>query len=91
MPYAYPGNPELGHVIADVANEMGVKSRAHSVIPLTRRRFFSVVLRPTSGSSLGACRSEKAFEHADAKPDLHRRRRSGRPVVTCHVVADSWF
>jgi 3,4-dihydroxyphenylacetate 2,3-dioxygenase len=30
MPYAYPGNPELGHVIADVANEMGVKSRAHS-------------------------------------------------------------
>ena len=30
MPYAYPGNPELGHVIADIANEMGVKSRAHS-------------------------------------------------------------
>ena len=30
MPYAYPGNPELGHIIADVANEMGVKSRAHS-------------------------------------------------------------
>jgi 3,4-dihydroxyphenylacetate 2,3-dioxygenase len=30
MPYAYPGNPQLGHLIADVANEMGVKSRAHS-------------------------------------------------------------
>jgi 3,4-dihydroxyphenylacetate 2,3-dioxygenase len=30
MPYAYPGNPELGRMIADVANEMGVKSRAHS-------------------------------------------------------------
>lgn len=30
MPYAYPGNPALGHLIADVANEMGVKSRAHS-------------------------------------------------------------
>ncbi|WP_213300728.1 3,4-dihydroxyphenylacetate 2,3-dioxygenase [Paraburkholderia sacchari] len=30
MPYAYPGNPTLGHLIADVANEMGVKSRAHS-------------------------------------------------------------
>jgi 3,4-dihydroxyphenylacetate 2,3-dioxygenase len=30
MPYEYPGNPELGHLIAEVANEMGVKSRAHS-------------------------------------------------------------
>ncbi|CAM2165264.1 3,4-dihydroxyphenylacetate 2,3-dioxygenase [Paraburkholderia sacchari] len=30
MPYAYSGNPALGHLIADVANEMGVKSRAHS-------------------------------------------------------------
>jgi 3,4-dihydroxyphenylacetate 2,3-dioxygenase len=30
MPYDYPGNPALGHLIADVANEMGVKSRAHS-------------------------------------------------------------
>ncbi|MBV8261969.1 MAG: 3,4-dihydroxyphenylacetate 2,3-dioxygenase [Paraburkholderia sp.] len=29
MPYAYPGNPQLGHLIAEVANEMGVKSRAH--------------------------------------------------------------
>ncbi len=30
MPYAYPGNPALGHLIGDMANEMGVKSRAHS-------------------------------------------------------------
>lgn len=30
MPYAYPGNPQLGHLIAEVANEMGVKARAHS-------------------------------------------------------------
>jgi 3,4-dihydroxyphenylacetate 2,3-dioxygenase len=30
MPYEYPGNPALGHAIADMANEMGVKSRAHS-------------------------------------------------------------
>lgn len=30
LDYAYPGNPELGHRIADVANEMGVKTRAHS-------------------------------------------------------------
>ena len=30
LPYAYPGNPALGHLLADVANEMGVKSRAHS-------------------------------------------------------------
>ena len=30
MAYAYPGNVELGHAIADTANEMGVKSRAHS-------------------------------------------------------------
>lgn len=28
--YEYPGNPSLGHLIADVANEMGIKSRAHS-------------------------------------------------------------
>lgn len=30
MPYAYPGNPALGHLIGDMANAMGVKSRAHS-------------------------------------------------------------
>ncbi|RAS25799.1 3,4-dihydroxyphenylacetate 2,3-dioxygenase [Paraburkholderia bryophila] len=30
MPYAYPGNVGLGDLIAEVANEMGVKSRAHS-------------------------------------------------------------
>ena len=30
MPYAYDGNVELGKMIADVANEMGVKTRAHS-------------------------------------------------------------
>ena len=30
LPYAYPGNPVLGHLIADVANEMGVATRAHS-------------------------------------------------------------
>ena len=30
MPYDYPGNPALGHMMADMANEMGVKSRAHS-------------------------------------------------------------
>jgi 3,4-dihydroxyphenylacetate 2,3-dioxygenase len=30
MPYDYPGNPMLGHMMADMANEMGVKSRAHS-------------------------------------------------------------
>jgi 3,4-dihydroxyphenylacetate 2,3-dioxygenase len=30
MPYAYTGNAALGHAIADVANEMGVKTRAHS-------------------------------------------------------------
>src|SRR5690606_437916 len=29
MPYAYPGNPELGRTIAEVANEMGVGTRAH--------------------------------------------------------------
>lgn len=30
MPYAYPGNPALGHLIAEVANEAGIKSRSHS-------------------------------------------------------------
>jgi len=30
MEYAYPGNAALGHLIADAANELGVKSRAHS-------------------------------------------------------------
>ncbi|HXE51120.1 MAG TPA: 3,4-dihydroxyphenylacetate 2,3-dioxygenase [Ramlibacter sp.] len=30
MPFAYPGNPQLGHMIGDMANAMGVKSRAHS-------------------------------------------------------------
>jgi 3,4-dihydroxyphenylacetate 2,3-dioxygenase len=30
MPYEYPGNPRLGKLIAEVANELGVKSRAHS-------------------------------------------------------------
>jgi len=30
LPYEYPGNPRLGQLIADAANEMGVASRAHS-------------------------------------------------------------
>ena len=30
LPYSYRGNPALGHMIADVANQMGVASRAHS-------------------------------------------------------------
>lgn len=30
LPYAYPGNPQLGHLMAAVANEMGVTTRAHS-------------------------------------------------------------
>ena len=30
LPYDYPGNPRLGHLIAESANELGVKSRAHS-------------------------------------------------------------
>jgi 3,4-dihydroxyphenylacetate 2,3-dioxygenase len=30
MPYAYPGNPGLGQLIAEVATEAGVKTRAHS-------------------------------------------------------------
>lgn len=30
MRYSAPGNPALGHAMADVANAMGVKSRAHS-------------------------------------------------------------
>ncbi len=34
LPYEYPGNPALGHLIAEVANGMGVKSRAHSATTL---------------------------------------------------------
>lgn len=30
MHYAYPGNPGLGQLIAEVANDMGIKTRAHS-------------------------------------------------------------
>lgn len=30
LPYAYPGNPQLGHLMAAAANEMGVTTRAHS-------------------------------------------------------------
>ena len=30
LPYEYPGNPELGKIIADTANKMGVVSRAHT-------------------------------------------------------------
>ncbi len=30
MEYAYPGNPALGHLIANTANAMGIKARAHS-------------------------------------------------------------
>ncbi|POM13966.1 3,4-dihydroxyphenylacetate 2,3-dioxygenase [Burkholderia cepacia] len=30
MSYEYPGNSELGHLIADVSNNMGVAARAHS-------------------------------------------------------------
>lgn len=31
MTYAYPGNPELGRLIAEVANERGVGTRAHEI------------------------------------------------------------
>jgi len=30
MPYAYPGNPELGQLIADAANAAGIATRAHA-------------------------------------------------------------
>ncbi|HTT09614.1 MAG TPA: 3,4-dihydroxyphenylacetate 2,3-dioxygenase [Burkholderiaceae bacterium] len=30
MPYAYPGNPRLGHLLAEVANQHGICTRAHS-------------------------------------------------------------
>jgi 3,4-dihydroxyphenylacetate 2,3-dioxygenase len=30
LPYEYPGNAPLGHLISEVANQMGVKTRAHS-------------------------------------------------------------
>ena len=30
LSYEYPGNPALGHLIAELANKRGVKSRAHS-------------------------------------------------------------
>lgn len=29
MPYAYDGNPELGHILAEVATQAGVHTRAH--------------------------------------------------------------
>ena len=34
LPYEYPGNPQLGHLIADTANSAGIKSRAHSATTL---------------------------------------------------------
>lgn len=34
LPYEYPGNPVLGNQIAEVANEMGIRSRAHSTTTL---------------------------------------------------------
>ncbi|MFD1626245.1 3,4-dihydroxyphenylacetate 2,3-dioxygenase [Azospirillum griseum] len=30
LPYAYPGNPELGHLLADAVTAAGVRTRAHS-------------------------------------------------------------
>lgn len=30
LPYEYPGNPQLGQLIAEAANAAGIKSRAHS-------------------------------------------------------------
>jgi 3,4-dihydroxyphenylacetate 2,3-dioxygenase len=30
MPFDYPGNPELGHLIAEAAKEAGIAARAHS-------------------------------------------------------------
>ena len=34
LPYAFPGNPELGRMIAEEATAMGVKTRAHEVASL---------------------------------------------------------
>jgi 3,4-dihydroxyphenylacetate 2,3-dioxygenase len=35
LPYAYPGNPALGHLLADAATAAGVRTRAHSDTTLT--------------------------------------------------------
>jgi len=35
LPYEYPGNPQLGHLIAQTATEAGVISRAHSETTLS--------------------------------------------------------
>jgi 3,4-dihydroxyphenylacetate 2,3-dioxygenase len=35
LPYAYPGNPALGHLLADAATAAGVRTRAHSDTSLT--------------------------------------------------------
>ena len=37
LAYEYPGNPELGQLLAEVANEMGVKSRRTSATTLETR------------------------------------------------------
>lgn len=34
MPYEYPGNPVLGKLIADAANEAGIRARAHDATTL---------------------------------------------------------
>ncbi len=31
MEYSYPGNPDLGHLIADSANACGIRTRAHEI------------------------------------------------------------
>lgn len=35
MAYAYPGNPALGHLVADAATAAGVRTRAHDATSLT--------------------------------------------------------
>ncbi len=35
LPYAYPGNPELGHLLADAVTAAGVRTRAHADTTLT--------------------------------------------------------
>ena len=51
MPYAYPGNPKLGHLIADVANEMGVIQLPQLILVDDKGAVVSTNLQP---AELGA-------------------------------------
>ncbi len=77
MSYAYPGNPQLGKLLAEVATADGVKTRAHAATSLTLEYGTLVPMRYMNADQHFKVVSISAL---CAVHDLHESARLGRSV-----------